>query len=528
MIIFDTNAVNLLPPEGPRADIIRKLRQSKHHRVAVPWMVLEEMAAHKAIFYPEKHRSVMSALEKLRDVLPWELASSLEPLDVERFLEHWRGVYGKIFEVIETSGEAARKALAREAMALPPAKRAKDHSEGARDVAIWFSILEFLRQNPEEHVCFVTANTADFGDGTAYPHPMNEDVRGLEDRLTRLQDFDQVVSQFTKEVSGKDAEAAAGQLLRSLTIRERVAQTAVEVLSSPSGFVGLGAADAAVEWREWLASPEVELVSVTDVTGHEIESDVWYTANVRWLLYGLALNGDEPDARYIACVWPMKVLFSATEGDETPTLLATQEPSSPDTGDEPCMKILRGLKQRVRDLVSDAKNLAAAQSPERLAAEQLSSLLPKLDLATSHIARQFAATQALFDNPVQRLAQKMAADHAAMGAVIDSSMTRVARKLAADQAALAAAINGPVYRLAQQLAADRAARTALFDSPAHRFAQQIAGSRPKLDIATAVPQSSAGEHVPEDDLAQVESSDIQDGPEGETDGSDADDGDHGG
>ncbi|KJK34052.1 hypothetical protein UK15_37750 [Streptomyces variegatus] len=48
MIIFDTNAVNLLPPEGPRADIIRKLGQSGHHRVAVPWMVLEEMAAHQA------------------------------------------------------------------------------------------------------------------------------------------------------------------------------------------------------------------------------------------------------------------------------------------------------------------------------------------------------------------------------------------------------------------------------------------------------------------------------------------------
>ncbi|MFJ6784802.1 hypothetical protein [Streptomyces yangpuensis] len=45
MIIFDTNAVNLLPPTGLKADIIRKLRQSGHYRVAVPWMVLEELAA---------------------------------------------------------------------------------------------------------------------------------------------------------------------------------------------------------------------------------------------------------------------------------------------------------------------------------------------------------------------------------------------------------------------------------------------------------------------------------------------------
>jgi rRNA-processing protein FCF1 len=55
LIIFDTNAVNLLPHDGPRADIIRKLRQSGHHRVAVPWMVLEEMAAHQAKHYPLKY-----------------------------------------------------------------------------------------------------------------------------------------------------------------------------------------------------------------------------------------------------------------------------------------------------------------------------------------------------------------------------------------------------------------------------------------------------------------------------------------
>ncbi|MEV0912488.1 hypothetical protein [Streptomyces hokutonensis] len=70
---------------------IRKLRQSKHHKVAVPWMVLEEMAAHQAHLYPVKHQSVLNTLEKLRDILPWELESSLEPLDLERYLDHWRG-----------------------------------------------------------------------------------------------------------------------------------------------------------------------------------------------------------------------------------------------------------------------------------------------------------------------------------------------------------------------------------------------------------------------------------------------------
>ncbi|MFF3735577.1 hypothetical protein ACFYXM_36285 [Streptomyces sp. NPDC002476] len=73
MIIFDTNAVNLLPHDGPRADIIRKLRQSGHHRVAVPRMVLEEMAAHRAKHYPAKYQAIVNTLDKLRDALPWGL-----------------------------------------------------------------------------------------------------------------------------------------------------------------------------------------------------------------------------------------------------------------------------------------------------------------------------------------------------------------------------------------------------------------------------------------------------------------------
>ncbi|MGW6360325.1 PIN domain-containing protein [Streptomyces sp. NPDC055092] len=382
MIIFDTNAVNLLPHEGPRPDIIRKLRQSGHHRVAVPWMVLEEMAAHQAKHYPAKYQTVVNTLDKLREVLPWELKSTLEPLDVERLLNHWRGLYSEIFEVIETSGEVARRALAREAMALPPAKRGGDHSEGARDVAIWFSILEFLKENPDEKVCFVTNNTKDFGNGVDYPYPMNEDVEGLQERITRLSDFDAVVSTFTKTVSGKDAEAVADELLRALPVRSRVAQTAVEVLASVSGFVGLGAADTAVRWSGWFASPEVELLAVTDVTGHEIEGDVWYTANARWLLYGLAVDGDEANPGYTACVWETRVLFSARDGDEMPTLLAPKEPEAPDASDPASMEILKRLKARVAGVTRRAVSewLQAGSAAENLVSKEF---LDSLDVAGS-------------------------------------------------------------------------------------------------------------------------------------------------
>ncbi|MFE9454129.1 hypothetical protein [Streptomyces sp. NPDC006739] len=265
---------------------------------------------------------------------------------MERFLDHWRGAYADVFEVIQTSGDVALKALAREAMALPPAKRCDkgDHSEGARDVAIWFSVLEFLKDNPDEHIYFVTNNTSDFGDGTVYEYPMNEDVRGFEHRLTRLQDFKEVVATFTTEVSGESAATAAEELLRSEAMREQVAQTAVEALDSDGGFPGLGASDAEIVWRSWLAAPAVELLSVKNVTGHKIDQHVWYTADVEWLLYGSAVSTDGDSALSVACVWRMKILFSTDEKDESPTILSGA-PGMPDTADDRCMNGVRSLRQ---------------------------------------------------------------------------------------------------------------------------------------------------------------------------------------
>lgn len=341
---------------------------------------MEELVAHQTKHYPDKYRAVVNTLAKLREALPWELKSSLEPLDLNRLVAHWRSAYEEIFEVIDTSGEAARRALAREAMALPPAKATKERSEGGRDAAVWFSILEYLQENPDEEVCFVTNNTKDFGDGATYPYPMNEDVRGLEGRLTRLADFDAVVSKFTKEVSGRDAEAAAEELLRSLSVRARVSRTAGELLSSPVGFVGLDTAEASVQWRQWLASPEAELLSIADVLGHEIEGSVWYSANTRWLLYGVAVNGDDEDVRYVSCVWEMKVLFSANGGDEAPTLLTPGEPVLPDTADARCMEIMKKLKDRAARISQRALRNHLS-SGERLIAESIAGAMPTLDVA---------------------------------------------------------------------------------------------------------------------------------------------------
>ncbi|MEU0061636.1 hypothetical protein [Streptomyces sp. NPDC006334] len=186
---------------------------------------------------------------------------------------------------------------------------------------------------------------------------MNEDIRGLEDRLTLLKDFDQVVSHFTKEVSGAAAEAAAAELLKSSSVRDRVAQTAMDI-SSLTGFVGLGDGETTEECYAWLAQPEVELLSVTDVTGHE-----------------LALQAAARQAALINGPVQRLAQQMAAELERIDTLaqrLAQQAAEH--------LKLVNTPAQRLaRKMVAD--QLAVIDNPVQRLAQQVAASMPKLDIA---------------------------------------------------------------------------------------------------------------------------------------------------
>ncbi|MBO8191587.1 hypothetical protein ITI46_07755 [Streptomyces oryzae] len=138
--------------------------------------------------------------------------------------------------------------------------------------------------------------------------------------MTYLRNFDQVIEEFA-EFSGETAKTAAEALPCSTVAREGVAQAAFthmnpEMAASVS-YPGCGPDDEAVRWRAWLSPPNgVELLSFNSVTGHVIEGEVWYTARIRWLLQGLALAEDGESATMVACVWPVKMLFSTDNGED--------------------------------------------------------------------------------------------------------------------------------------------------------------------------------------------------------------------
>ncbi|MER5474307.1 PIN domain-containing protein [Streptomyces sp. NPDC002685] len=88
----------------------------------------------------------------------------------------WKRRWASVVETIPTSETALQQAFIREANGLPPCKAQKDTKVGGRDAAIWLSAVEYARTHPDENVYFVSNNTRDFSDGTAYASPMSEDA----------------------------------------------------------------------------------------------------------------------------------------------------------------------------------------------------------------------------------------------------------------------------------------------------------------------------------------------------------------
>ncbi|MFJ9448501.1 PIN domain-containing protein [Kitasatospora sp. NPDC101235] len=310
MIIFDTNAINRFNPRSPRADLVRALRASGQYRVGVPWVVLEELVAHQAKEYMTQRGAALKELKELRRSMVWRSADVVDelPLELEECQEYWRKAYGEIFEVVPTSGDAALKALSREAIALPPAKQGTKRAEGARDAAIWFTIVEYLREHPDEEVVFVTDNHKDFGDGAEYPYPMGQDLGDCSDRLKRIEDFDSVVAEFTTPVDGKAAAADAERHLGTDAVAEPVSRLAVDGHRAGVGFPGVSSTGAVVEWKGWIGAPQSKLIDVSEGAGHRIGQDIWYTTKAIWLLRGVAATV-EGGFRGVACTWKIKLLF---------------------------------------------------------------------------------------------------------------------------------------------------------------------------------------------------------------------------
>jgi hypothetical protein len=361
LIILDACIIRALDLNDSSADLLRTLR-AVGERVAMPWMVAEELLAQRAIFHQDAHDAADAALKTFARHTPWKLNMPVEGADTERVRKHWQAAFGTVVETLRPSPTAMREALYREVNVLPPCKSQGKGKTGARDALIWLTAVEYAREHPEETVCFVSGNTRDFGNGSAYPPPMNRDVADLGDRFIHFTTLDEVIKRFTKPAE-TDAVLAA-EILGSSTVLREMGHAAEKRLGSQGETFTcttlgreVGQETALMPGEGWV-SARASLRSVDKVRAYRIGEHEWYTAVARWCISGMAYFGEpEFSAGSAGASWTTSVLFTPDTADPRVTILRHDSPHALSTEEFTSL----GLTQPITSLapLADALQMLA-------------------------------------------------------------------------------------------------------------------------------------------------------------------------
>ncbi|WP_381792964.1 PIN domain-containing protein [Streptomyces niveus] len=369
MIILDSNILKGTSLRGPEAELLRVIRTAGVENVVAPWIVLEELAAQQALAYEAKYEAAEAAVLKLKAATPWAPVPLPRRDPPERVRDHWRGRYAEIVGTLPTSASAYEQALFREANLLAPCKTVNSgkHKTGARDAAIWLTAVEYAREHPQEPVYFVSNNTEDFGDGTSFQSPMNEDLDGLRDRFVLFTSLDGVLTKFAAESPVPEEELTS--LLKLEESLSDVARLAIKSAIKGRGTV-IEFTDG--EWREvmlrrWIGKPVVDLGSVSDIRSHEIDGHQWSTVTARWLLCGYAgiFRGRRSmDYAPVACSWETRVLVSPTAPLKGLTVLRQERttPLSPEDDPKTVMLLLETSKHFADSMTDPPQGLSSAEA----------------------------------------------------------------------------------------------------------------------------------------------------------------------
>ncbi|MFF2940191.1 PIN domain-containing protein [Streptomyces niveus] len=391
MIILDSNILKGTSLRGPEAELLRVIRTAGVESVVAPWIVLEELAAQQALAYETKYEAAEAAMLKLKAATPWAPVPLPRRVPPEVVRGHWRGRYAEIVGTLATSPSAYEQALFREANLLAPCKTVNSgkHKTGARDAAIWLTAVEYAREHPEESVYFVSNNTEDFGDGSSFPSPMDEDLRELRDRFVLFTSLDGVLTKFAAESSVLEDELTL--LLDAEVNRLGIA----EVATQSRQFTGTRHLSTTAWQRvpvvQWSGLPTVTLRGVTDIRCHEIAGHKWATATVRWLVAGFArtVGGH----RWVGSSWETRVLASPTAPEKGLTVLRGDRPSPLRSSEDIELSVALFLKEP-NGFESDI----AGQPTTGLEREMSRVVQTLFDLADTKVDREIA--QSYFDGPL--------------------------------------------------------------------------------------------------------------------------------
>jgi predicted nucleic acid-binding protein len=162
VIILDTNQLfHNMTLDTPTLGVLKAIATQKGHRLGIPALVANEFLA----VYERKVASTAESLAKqiknLQAVDPsWAGSAMIFPDPQASASDHAARLLS-IFEILPVSDHAAAESLRREVLRQLPACEKGGKGIGARDVAIWLTVIDQLRS--EETVYFVASDIAAYG-----------------------------------------------------------------------------------------------------------------------------------------------------------------------------------------------------------------------------------------------------------------------------------------------------------------------------------------------------------------------------
>ncbi|MFJ3229125.1 PIN domain-containing protein [Streptomyces sp. NPDC086783] len=267
-LILDTCMVTALPWNSTVWELFRAVRAAGTARIAVPEMVLIELLAQRERDYRsalDKATAAHQALWKLQFVDVDALAHWPAVSSVEDHVKLWEDIYRRSLEILPLTREAAVEGLRREAQRVRPARANGRTATGARDAAIWMTVLGEAKASPASMVYFVSNNMNDFGlGGNLYPD-MADEVKAAGLTIEYLTDLDDALSRISRreEVDPNDTDLLAR--INAATTTQALWSFVVETLEGQQvsgAVVDFDDEDPFVEWDSSWEELQVRTVEV--------------------------------------------------------------------------------------------------------------------------------------------------------------------------------------------------------------------------------------------------------------------------
>lgn len=146
-------------------------------------------------------------------------------------------------------GEVSLEAIIERSLSETPPFKSK--GKGFRDALIWYSLLEYLRTNPEHKVAFITDNSKDFGAGKLKPELIAElGALGFADRVHYFQSLSDFLTEYSEPLAFIDSAFVESSIIDHIEgFAETVDETDLDI-DYPNREVEWQVADVSFEEAE--------------------------------------------------------------------------------------------------------------------------------------------------------------------------------------------------------------------------------------------------------------------------------------